>query len=107
MGTVSFDHPDPSIFTVMSAPLDRPGENLADLVMFPVPRWDVAQHTFRPPFFHRNAAAELNFLVAGKTRKDDVLSCAGIFYTPPFAAHGSASNTVTGAYSSVPTRRRP
>jgi homogentisate 1,2-dioxygenase len=94
MGTVSFDHPDPSIFTVMSAPLDRPGESLADLVMFPVPRWDVAQHTFRPPFFHRNAATELNFLVGGEPRKDEVFSCGGIFYTPPFAAHGPAVRTV-------------
>ena len=88
MGSVTFDHPDPSIFTVLSAALDQPGENLADLVVFPVPRWDVSEHTFRPPFFHRNAATEINAIVKGNARDGDPLSRGGIFITPSFAPHG-------------------
>jgi homogentisate 1,2-dioxygenase len=88
MGTVTWDHPDPSIFTVLSAPLDHPGENLADFVVFPNPRWDVAWDTFRPPYYHRNAATEFNALVAGPTSPERVFTRGGYFYTPPFTAHG-------------------
>jgi homogentisate 1,2-dioxygenase len=49
MNAVSFDHPDPSIFTVLTAPTATPGVAAADFVIFP-PRWTVAQHTFRPPY---------------------------------------------------------
>jgi homogentisate 1,2-dioxygenase len=99
MGTVTWDHPDPSIFTVLSAPFERPGENLADLVVFPSPRWDVAAHTFRPPYYHRNAATEINAIVAGVSRADDVFSCGGIFITPPFAAHGPNAKAVERAHA--------
>lgn len=52
VNSVSHDHPDPSIFTVLTCPGAHPGTALADFVVFP-PRWTVAQHTFRPPYFHR------------------------------------------------------
>jgi homogentisate 1,2-dioxygenase len=64
MNTVSYDHPDPSIFTVMTAPSDTPGMANADFVIFP-PRWMVAEHTFRPPWFHRNVMSEFMGLVRG------------------------------------------
>ncbi|MGE0222886.1 MAG: homogentisate 1,2-dioxygenase [Acetobacteraceae bacterium] len=64
IGTVSFDHPDPSIFTVLTAPTDSPGTANADFVIFP-PRWMVAEHTFRPPWFHRNIMNECMGLVSG------------------------------------------
>jgi len=64
IGTVSFDHPDPSIFTVLTAPTDTPGTANCDFVIFP-PRWMVAEHTFRPPFFHRNVMSEFMGLVRG------------------------------------------
>jgi homogentisate 1,2-dioxygenase len=64
MGTVSFDHPDPSIFTVLTAPSEIPGTANCDFVIFP-PRWMVAEHTFRPPFFHRNTMNEFMGLVRG------------------------------------------
>lgn len=64
LGSVSFDHPDPSIFTVLTAPGDRPGTAEVDVAIFP-PRWLVAQHTFRPPWFHRNVASEFMGLVHG------------------------------------------
>lgn len=49
MNTVTFDHPDPSIFTVLTCPTDEPGVALCDFVVFP-PRWMVGEHTFRPPY---------------------------------------------------------
>ena len=57
IGTVSFDHPDPSIYTVLTSPSDLPGTANVDFVIFP-PRWLVAEDTFRPPWFHRNAMSE-------------------------------------------------
>ena len=62
--TVSFDHPDPSIFTVLTSPSDTPGTANVDFVIFP-PRWIVAEHTFRPPWFHRNVMSEFMGLVHG------------------------------------------
>jgi homogentisate 1,2-dioxygenase len=64
LGTVSFDHPDPSIFTVLTSPSDVPGRANADFVIFP-PRWMVAEDTFRPPWFHRNVMSEAMGLILG------------------------------------------
>ncbi|MGH7604636.1 MAG: homogentisate 1,2-dioxygenase [Gemmatimonadaceae bacterium] len=64
INTVSFDHPDPSIFTVLTSPSGQPGVANCDFVIFP-PRWMVAEHTFRPPWFHRNFMSELMGLVHG------------------------------------------
>ncbi|MEO8537283.1 MAG: homogentisate 1,2-dioxygenase [Betaproteobacteria bacterium] len=64
MNTVSFDHPDPSIFTVLTSPSDLAGTANVDFVIFP-PRWMVADGTFRPPWFHRNAMSEYMGLVRG------------------------------------------
>jgi len=64
INTVSFDHPDPSIFTVLTAPGDMPGTANCDFVIFP-PRWTVAEDTFRPPWFHRNVMSEFMGLIQG------------------------------------------
>ena len=64
IGSISYDHPDPSIFTVLTAPSDTPGTANMDFAIFP-PRWLVAQNTFRPPWFHRNVASEFMGLVHG------------------------------------------
>jgi homogentisate 1,2-dioxygenase len=64
IGTVSFDHPDPSIFTVLTAPGERAGTANLDFVIFP-PRWMVAEHSFRPPWFHRNVMNEFMGLIHG------------------------------------------
>ncbi|MEO8718053.1 MAG: homogentisate 1,2-dioxygenase [Burkholderiales bacterium] len=64
LNTVSFDHADPSIFTVLTSPSERAGVANCDFVIFP-PRWNVAEHTFRPPWFHRNVMNELMGLVHG------------------------------------------
>jgi homogentisate 1,2-dioxygenase len=64
INTVSFDHPDPSIFTVLTSPSGQAGVANIDFVIFP-PRWQVAENTFRPPWFHRNVMSELMGLVHG------------------------------------------
>jgi homogentisate 1,2-dioxygenase len=64
INSVSFDHPDPSIYTVLSAPSHVPGTATCDFAIFP-PRWMVAEHTFRPPWFHRNLMNEFMGLVFG------------------------------------------
>lgn len=62
--TVLVDHGDPSINTVLTAPTDKPGVALLDFVIFP-PRWLVAEHTFRPPYYHRNCMSEFMGLIYG------------------------------------------
>ncbi len=64
IGSISYDHPDPSIFTVLTSQSDTPGTANMDFVIFP-PRWLVAEHSFRPPWFHRNVASEFMGLIAG------------------------------------------
>lgn len=64
INTVSFDHCDPSIFTVLSSPSELPGVANVDFVIFP-PRWLVAERTFRPPYYHRNIMSEYMGCVLG------------------------------------------
>jgi homogentisate 1,2-dioxygenase len=64
IGSVSYDHPDPSIFLVLQSISDTPGVDAVDFVIFP-PRWLAMQDTFRPPWFHRNVASEFMGLIEG------------------------------------------
>ena len=64
MGSISYDHPDPSIFLVLQSPSDTPGVDAIDFVIFP-PRVLTMQNTFRPPWFHRNFASEFMGLIHG------------------------------------------
>ena len=64
IGTVSFDHPDPSIFTVLTSKSGTPGVANVDFVIFP-PRWMVGEDTFRPPYYHRNIMSEYMGLIHG------------------------------------------
>jgi homogentisate 1,2-dioxygenase len=64
IGSISFDHPDPSIFLVLQSQSDTPGVDMIDFVIFP-PRILAMEHTFRPPWFHRNVASEFMGLVRG------------------------------------------
>ena len=64
INSVSYDHPDPSIFTVLTSPTPVAGTANIDFVIFP-PRWMVAEHTFRPPYFHRNVMSEYMGLIHG------------------------------------------
>jgi homogentisate 1,2-dioxygenase len=64
MGSISYDHPDPSIFTVLTSPSDTQGVANVDFVIFP-PRWLVMEDTFRPPWYHRNMMSEYMGLIYG------------------------------------------
>ncbi len=64
IGTISYDHPDPSIFTVLTSPSAVPGRANMDFVIFP-PRWLVGENTFRPPYYHRNVMNECMGLIKG------------------------------------------
>jgi homogentisate 1,2-dioxygenase len=64
VGAIGFDHPDPSIFTVLTAPSETAGTANIDFVIFPE-RWAVAEHTFRPPWYHMNIMSEFMGLIYG------------------------------------------
>ena len=64
IGAIGFDHPDPSIFTVLTAPSETPGTANIDFVIFPE-RWMVAENTFRPPWYHMNIMSEFMGLIYG------------------------------------------
>lgn len=88
IGTVSYDHPDPSIFTVLTSPSDVPGRANADFVIFP-PRWMVAEDTFRPPWFHRNVMSEAMGLIHGAyDAKADGFAPGGLSLHNLMAGHG-------------------
>jgi homogentisate 1,2-dioxygenase len=88
INTVSFDHADPSIFTVLTSPSGRQGVANCDFVIFP-PRWLVAEHTFRPPWFHRNVMSELMGLVHGAyDAKAEGFLPGGISIHNCMSAHG-------------------
>ncbi|KAL8591800.1 hypothetical protein ACOMHN_047060 [Nucella lapillus] len=64
INAVAYDHADPSIFTVLTCQSNQPGTAIADFVIFP-PRWSVQEHTFRPPYYHRNCMSEYMGLIYG------------------------------------------
>jgi len=93
INTVSFDHPDPSIFTVLTSPSPQPGVANCDFVIFP-PRWVVAENTFRPPWFHRNVMSELMGLVHGQyDAKAEGFVPGGISIHNCMSAHGPDAAT--------------
>ena len=88
IGTVSFDHPDPSIFTVLTSPSNVHGRANADFVIFP-PRWMVAEDTFRPPWFHRNVMSEAMGLIQGAyDAKADGFAPGGLSLHNLMSGHG-------------------
>ena len=106
MNTVSFDHPDPSIFTVLTSPSDTPGTANADFVIFP-PRWVVAEHTFRPPWFHRNAMSEFMGLVHGiYDAKEKGFEPGGASLHNAFVPHGPEAEVHARASSVELTPQR-
>ena len=92
------DHADPSIFSVLTAPLDEEGANNLDFVFFP-PRWDVSEGTFRPPFFHRNAVTEINGIIRDPAGYKAPFYSGGCFITPAMTAHGIRAGGVEGFLS--------
>lgn len=88
VGAILFDHPDPSIFTVLTAPSGEEGTANIDFVIFP-PRWLVAEDTFRPPWYHRNIMSEFMGLIHGQyDAKEEGFVPGGISLHNLMLAHG-------------------
>jgi homogentisate 1,2-dioxygenase len=101
IGTISFDHPDPSIFTVLTGPTDTPGRANIDFVIFP-PRWLVAEDTFRPPWFHRNVMNECMGLVRGVyDAKAEGFTPGGLSLHGMMSAHGPDQATTERAMAAT------
>jgi len=97
IGSISFDHPDPSIFLVLQSPSDTPGVDTLDFVIFP-PRILAAQNTFRPPWFHRNFASEFMGLIHGAyDAKADGFSPGGASLHNCMSGHGPDAQTFENA----------
>lgn len=97
LGTVSYDHPDPSIFTVLTSPSDTHGMANVDFVIFP-PRWMVAEKTFRPPWFHRNLMNEfMGLLLGAYDAKADGFAPGGASLHNCMSAHGPDSASTVQA----------
>jgi homogentisate 1,2-dioxygenase len=97
IGSISYDHPDPSIFLVLHSPSDTPGTSNMDFVIFP-PRWLVAQDTFRPPWFHRNVASEFMGLIHGAyDAKAEGFVPGGASLHNSFSGHGPDAATFSKA----------
>ncbi|KLL95325.1 homogentisate 1,2-dioxygenase [Rhodococcus sp. IITR03] len=93
LGTITFDHPDPSINTVLTSPSTIPGTANVDLAIFPE-RWLVAENTFRPPWFHRNVMSEFVALIHGVyDAKAEGFFPGGASLHNCFASHGPDYNT--------------
>jgi homogentisate 1,2-dioxygenase len=88
IGSISFDHPDPSIFTVLTSPSGEPGVANCDFVIFP-DRWLVAENTFRPPWYHRNTMSEYMGLIYGAyDAKEEGFVPGGSSLHNQMSAHG-------------------
>ncbi len=97
MNTVTYDHPDPSIFTVLTSPSATPGVANLDFVIFP-PRWTVAEHTFRPPWFHRNVMSEFMGLIHGQyDAKKAGFEPGGMSLHNAFVPHGPEAGVFEAA----------
>ena len=97
MGSISFDHPDPSIFTVLTSPTTAAGVANVDFVIFP-PRWMVGEETFRPPWFHRNVMSEYMGLVHGEyDAKSGGFEPGGASLHNRMSAHGPDAKTTVRA----------
>lgn len=90
VGSISVDHIDPSIFCVLTAKSRDPAAPLADFLIFS-PRWDVASHTYRPPYYHRNAASELMGLIYGEYGgRSDAFQPGSVSFECGMVPHGVA-----------------
>lgn len=92
VGAILFDHPDPSIYSVLTSPSGEEGTANIDFVIFP-PRWLVAEDTFRPPWYHRNIMSEFMGLVHGQyDAKAEGFVPGGISLHNMMLAHGPDSS---------------
>jgi homogentisate 1,2-dioxygenase len=107
LGSVSFDHPDPSLGTVLTSPTNTPGLANVDFVIFPA-RWQVAEDTFRPPWFHRNYMNEYMGLIRGTydAKASGFLPGGGSLHSC-MSAHGPDAETTRRALSAELRPEKP
>ena len=104
IGSISHDHPDPSIFLVLQSRSGTPGVDDLDFVIFP-PRWLVATDTFRPPWFHRNVASEFMGLIEGEyDAKQGGFTPGGASLHNCMSAHGPDRGSLERALASDTTK---
>jgi len=97
LGSTSFDHPDPSIFVVLQSASNTPGVDMLDFVVFP-PRILAMEHTFRPPWFHRNVASEFMGLIHGTyDAKSEGFAPGGASLHNSMSGHGPDAETYARA----------
>lgn len=102
VGSISVDHIDPSIFCVLTAKSRDPTAPLADFLIFS-PRWDVASHTYRPPYYHRNVASELMGLIYGDYGgRSDEFQPGGVSFECGMVPHGVAYEEFKAATETQP-----
>ncbi|KAI9822498.1 MAG: hypothetical protein M1827_000217 [Pycnora praestabilis] len=102
VGSISVDHIDPSIFCVLTARSRDPAAPLADFLIFS-PRWDVASHTYRPPYYHRNVASEfMGLLYGGYGGRSDEFAPGGASYECGMVPHGVAYEEFKEATAEAP-----
>ncbi|TVY58380.1 Homogentisate 1,2-dioxygenase [Lachnellula cervina] len=102
VGSISVDHIDPSIFCVLTAKSRDPTAPLADFLIFS-PRWDVASHTYRPPYYHRNVASEFMGLLYGEYGgRSDEFQPGGASYECGMVPHGVAYEEFKAATENEP-----
>jgi homogentisate 1,2-dioxygenase len=101
-GSVTWDHADPSLHTVLTCPIDpATGASACDIVCFR-PRFDSVKHTFRPPYYHRNCASEFNAIIEISSPYSGFDK--GVHWlTPTMSAHGIAGASYNGFMASPPT----
>ena len=106
VGTVIFDHTDPSVYTVLTSPSEVPGTANCDFVIFP-PRWLVAEQTFRPSWYHRNVMSEFMGLILGQyDSKAEGFVPGGASLHNQMNAHGPDNSTYEQAISAELNPRR-
>jgi homogentisate 1,2-dioxygenase len=97
MGSVSFDHPDPSIFTVLTSGSPDAGVANVDFAVF-TDRWMVAEHTFRPPYYHKNIMSEFMGILYGVyDAKEEGFSPGGMSLHNMYFPHGPDHDAWTKA----------
>ncbi|EGD98945.1 homogentisate 1,2-dioxygenase [Trichophyton tonsurans CBS 112818] len=107
IGSISYDHPDPSIFTVLTGQSDHAGTAIADFVIFP-PRWLVQENTFRPPWYHRNTMSEFMGLISGDydAKTAGGFKPAGASLHNVMSAHGPDAASHEGASNAELTPKK-
>ena len=97
MGAAGVDHPDPSIFCALTSPSNHIAGGNVDVMVLP-PRWVVAEHTFRPPGYHRNSVAEIMTLIQGTSEsRASAFPPGSLSVHNPWTPHGPDSKTFEAA----------